>query len=1048
LDANGTTFVVCPLLLFLLASRKTMTTETTVPTSGTSSSTSSYYEQLGAPVLLYRNRECYTVQDDDAALLNASSSSFYHQKKEIGFEKDDTKTIFPETMTAADLFYDNQAKLMRCTARWYYPMDYHIVRSGDFPLGRELYPEWRKVRKQPQNRNERRRMTRNRNNHLPESVNPSADENENDDDENYDEEENQDSRNEDDDENDSDDPDHVDQNNWQEPLPRTRGRNGIHITQRVKAQKRAFRNKAFADLQTQRLQLEARAHMLLTNHPNDNNDDHNNALRTRHQARIRWRDLTQLDANYVPAIPLRIHNTEGKTGFVYGITNFLCQQTQQYDRQRMDRSDPAYLAPFSLPVLQEITRQDIIARGVPMYAKQNIRRHIPGIKHDDPNAPNTFGNCLCSFPCECGVCRSSSNPVMCVLHPVGALQDRVRLSFLQFPNTRDITEYELPRKGIPEEINVGDRVRQIQPCGRDPLRFVARTSIHWTVFSVRFVQADDDDDGDDNDVPGGGDACWGAIELRKLHRIDHRTLWKGRPSFRPLDVTCHPNYGVGVLTDPRVAVLYESQTKERNILHHVQIGAGSVSVQKVRVANLQEISQIEFSSHHPMVLWAAARSYVRPALTHGYQPNKKPRIGNGHSLFSVDLRQRDDSMATFQWSPSAEEFVPENIHSISGIFTDWSRDHSLFVASISAFKTWEIDTRMPCQSIQCWSLPHFCDDLGPTFPSTGFYGGGTLFSMPVQTIRNETQSSKHLPIFCVGKSTGVHSIHALQRPVVASSLFTKPVEMAMGPDPSPNCSVVKCGAFALPDVSDKIFTCGLTSFSVPSKHCLHETDLSNMKCEDNELVVTISLTSKGDMYAHSLLESCSTRRRSKAFPGFPVGTSIIPATVTPSTKRSSWNVLKFVFSNQLPVPSQSISRSTNRPSGSLDTIDLSKFAKQSSVKRRRSPVSGNEDVDEICDDEDECNFKEEISRPPKLPVVVSRPSVHSTIKLTLSPRITKNTAEGHSTTIEHFMPINSTISQNAHEIWRSDLTPDVLKKAEEDDEFSANNDKHLKIASV
>jgi hypothetical protein len=46
------------------------------------------------------------------------------------------------------------------------------------------------------------------------------------------------------------------------------------------------------------------------------------------------------------------------------------------------------------------------------------------------------------------------------------------------------------------------------------------------------------------------------------------------------------------------------------------------------------------------------------------------------------------------------------------------------------------------------------------------------------------------------------------------------------------------------------------------------------------------------------------------------------------------------------------------------------------------------------------------------------------------------------------MPINSTISQNAHEIWRSDLTPDVLKKAEEDDEFSANNDKHLKIASV
>jgi hypothetical protein len=1013
---------------------------TTTDSGTTTTTTSPYYEQLGAPVLLYRNRECYTLQDDDAALLNASFSSSSSYSDDV-------------TTAAADLFYDNQAKLARCTARWYYPIDYHIVRSAikdhrRHPLGKELYPQWkgtnkkqRKVHPKPPNPEENKQKDpQNRNHHIPKRVYDDDD----DENENYEEENDDDSN----DSNDEDDPEQVDHNSdRKEPWPKTRGRNGTHITQRAKAQKRVFRNQAFANLQIQPLQMEARAHMvLLASPPPDHPDD---GRQTRVRARIRWRDLTQLDANYIPAIPLRINKKDHS--FIYGITNFLCQQTQQYDRQRMDRSDPAYLAPFSLSAVREMTRQDIMARGVPMYGKQNIRRDVPGILHDDPNAPTTFGNCLCSFPCECGICRSSSNPVMCVLHPVGALQDRVRLSFLRFPNTRDITEYKLPRKGIPEEINVGDRLRQIQPCGRDPLRFVARTSIHWTVFSVRFVQADNDDDDDDDDKADRGETCWGAIELRKLHRIDQRTLWKERPSFRPLDVTSHPNYGVGVLTNPRVVVLYESQTKERNTLHHVQIGAEAISVQKYRVANLQEISQIEFSSHHPMVLWAAARSYVRPALTHGYLPNKKPRIGHGNSLFSVDLRQRNDTMATFQWSPSAEEYVPECIYSISGIFTDWSRDHSLLVASISAFKTWEIDTRMPCQSIHCWSLPHFCDDLGPTLPSTGFYGGGTLFSMPLQTVRNETQSTKQLPIFSVGKSAGVYSIHALQRPSRAPSLFTKPVEIAMGPDPSQNCSVVKCGAFALPDVSDRIFTCGLTSFSMPSYNCLYDDDIENMECVDNDLLFTISLTSKGDIYAHSLLESYSNKRRSKAFPGFPVGTSMIPATVTLSTKRSSWNALKYVFSNQLPIPSQSISRSTSRPAGALDTIDLSNFPTQSNVSRRRSPVSASKDIDVICYVEDECIFKEEIHGTPKQPIVVSKPRVQSMTKLTLPAHLTDNTAKVDSTTIERFMPLNSANTRKApDEIWRSDLTPEVLKTAEEDDDDdpSTNNEKDFEMASV
>lgn len=676
--------------------------------------------------------------------------------------------------------------------------------------------------------------------------------------------------------------------------------------------RKAFKDKAYSAKQIFGLQLKARAHMILSGL--DGNDKN-----VRHQARQKLQAYAQLDANYVPGkVKIKYSQLRGVAQRtrreVPGLTSTARQQTELYDRERTNRADPAYLAPFYLSIVQETCAADVRTRVIPNSSSKMFRAEVPAIPRDDPNAPNLFGNCLLAFPCECQVCQSEVNrlecPVLCLLHPVGPLQDRVRLSFVELPRGRRVAAHDEPRLGIPEELDVGDRVRQLEQAGSDPLVFLARTDLHCTVFSVLFVAPR-------RETPLGENECWGTADLKQLHRIDCRTMWRSMPSYRPIDVACHPRYGVGDFAPSKVAVTYESNHGERNAVHHLQIGSESITGETHVIANLRDITEIDFSSHHPMVLWASARSYVRPALTLSYM-HKRPRIGHGTSLYSVDLRSGD--AATFQWSPSAEEFVPEGVHSISGIYTDWSQDHCLWASSISVGKTWEIDTRMPFRAVNSWSLPHTCDQFGSQLPPTGLYGAGVLFSRPRclfeprETVNYMHDSSS--PILSVGTTPGAFGFHVYNRPASGPRFQTHSIELTSGPGLSKlgKPLFATSSTFHLPDVSDSVFACGLASFRTPLKNFCDPSLLSSQGYADDELreaLYSISLTNKGDIYTHLLVESRSSGTESRRSDGLPLGCSAIPAPQSASPSAKPWNVLSINLSNNFPIPSRSVS--TVRP---------------------------------------------------------------------------------------------------------------------------------------
>lgn len=175
-------------------------------------------------------------------------------------------------------------------------------------------------------------------------------------------------------------------------------------------------------------------------------------------------------------------------------------------------------------------------------------------------------------------------------------------------------------------------------------------------------------------------------------------------------------------------------------------------------------------------------------------------------------------------------------------------------------------------------------------------------------------------------------MHLYQRPRFGPRFQTKSIECISSPSLSGlgAVSVATSSTFALPDVSDRVFTCGLAAFRRPVSTYLEATDPNQLGYQDTELrsvLCAVSLTSKGDIYAHSMLESQASHKQSRNFDGLPVGCSILPIPGgekedTSCDSRGSWNTLRISLSNDFPVPSQSVVPSFNRPTHG-NGIDLS-----------------------------------------------------------------------------------------------------------------------------
>jgi hypothetical protein len=786
------------------------------------------YELLGAPSLLYR--------------------------------QESTAFAEPPQQNDASSFQEYLQARRRAQARWYYPIDHHVLKPILPKLSNEML---RKMRKEMS-------VHRQVAGHPVEEA--------------------------------EDDDDGVVGEKEGEAGNRTdEGDNtGVSKDETTELKIETFFSRNYLQQQSLPLMQQARAHMLL---PLAGEENLENAEEIRNTVHSVVRGYQIYDASYVPATVLKKRPQKK-------LVTKRVVYAHRYSRERQDLGDPAYLAPFDTTSLHETMADDkaFLASQEEFRGGSTRRRRTPTFFTTDPNSPTMYGNCLVSFTCPCPVCKGNPKHSWCLLHPTGELLDRVRLSYLHLPHAGGPTaSLEHSKRALKRftamsldvcELDVDDSVRQLTQCG--PTTFAARTTMHVVIFRVTMEAPKKE--GENTAT------CWGTARLHEIHRIDARSISRDGPSYRPRDVSAHPKY-FNSWTDPKIAILYESDRGARNVIRHVLAGQTLRSTEHV-ITNLQDIFEVDFSSHHPMVLWAAGRSYVRPVLVADHLSNnsKQFRSGHGSSLFSVDLRC---NQATFQWSPSAEELVMEGIHSVSGIMTDWVKENRVWVSSVSAGKTWEIDARMPCRAINSWSLPGSCDDCVTNLPATGLHGAGTLLAQP-SICPATCNSLTPRPILSVGKSPETFGMHVYQRPDIRPRFQTQSVECASCPGLAVlgKMSVATSSIYALPDVSDDVFTCGLAPFRTPESSFFAPGVLADLGYSEKGggVICAITMTNKGALYTHSLLESTAGHTRSKLYEGLPLGSS---ALAVPEGAKEPPNGLdglglRISLQNDFPVPSRAI----------------------------------------------------------------------------------------------------------------------------------------------
>jgi hypothetical protein len=500
-------------------------------------------------------------------------------------------------------------------------------------------------------------------------------------------------------------------------------------------------------------------------------------------------------------------------------TNEIHDTVKDLIRER-EHASPEYLAPFcSAALAWGLSEEKVPEKG------KVLKVVGPPSDQATPNlhyGPVEHGNCLVSFWCPC--CQSTP----CLVHPTGEMLSKVCVSNIQLPvedKTRNPCRCNPQKTG---EFDVGERILQIAECspmgeGEKSGYFVVRSSSYTTLICVKLR----------------GKYC--KFDIALVKRIDLRSMTNQPENFRPIHVAAHPRYG-NSFANPLLAIVSQNSTVA-NVVH-----CGVEDVARHAIHNLQKVELAEFSASNPMVLHAAATSYIRPAMAK-HVMHRRPMLGHGSSLYTIDLRS---NKATFQWSPSAEDFVTEGFHSVSGIIADWDNAHKLFVSSTSAGKLWELDSRMPYKVVNSWGLPGLCHNMGINMSSGDLHGEGTLLHLP--RYQDYSDDDVIRPIYSVDKSLGTFGFSMYQQPLTRPLLGTDSLEIVSGVMEGTARSAV----FPLPDISRSVFTCGITSIRSKISSFLKSEQCSELGYSQYPEIAqsVVTMTSNGDLYCHTLLE-CS-----------------------------------------------------------------------------------------------------------------------------------------------------------------------------------------------
>lgn len=536
--------------------------------------------------------------------------------------------------------------------------------------------------------------------------------------------------------------------------------------------------------------------------------------------------------------------------------------------------------------------------------------------------PTGYGNCLLAIHCRCQYCNGRS-PTSFIVYPVGGDLSSLAISKLSLPRSSPCRGGQQRR-----EVDIGGRVLQISLCGAartmdssNSFCIVARTSQYCSVIYVKSTMK----------ASVVKDECPIEYHMREETRIDLRTPSASlHPSYLPVSLSCDPKSTDSCFTSPTFAIISRDCAGKSTTIHRVVLRREPVVKGHSLSSSISDISLIEFCSDDRMAVWAAARSRVMPKLSTGFS-NGGTMTGYGHSLFRINLR--DDS-SSLVWSPSHAEFITEGLHSINGIMSDTTNEHVVWVSSSSACKVWALDVRHKlAKVVVSWSLPLLSDDFGSQLSLTGIYGAGVLMSQPISTSSSSDRkrdayiqnSQPSPPMFSLKKDPNSNALCMYQFPCARPRLGTQPLESSgfqYIPKTYDASSIARSTIFPLPDAAGSIFNVGLAAFHYSSKTCLSKKQFGHLcyQTKPVNVIYVITMTSIGDLYCHSLLETNGAEETlARQYHGLPVGTKAIPVPGDVEVKTSNTGNLSVSLSNEFPIPSNAFTPYIVREAGDCCT---------------------------------------------------------------------------------------------------------------------------------
>ena len=448
------------------------------------------------------------------------------------------------------------------------------------------------------------------------------------------------------------------------------------------------------------------------------------------------------------------------------------------------------------------------------------------------------------------------------------------------------------------QLDVGATVMQIQGCFNvnepqsipDKVPFVVRTAKDCSVILCSAVDNHDDDNGNGNDDGNGNSSCTRKYNLQNIAKLNFCDDYGN--FLEPIHMAAkQQNSTLQGGTVPTFATVCKSRTDMvmgdvgPNVIHYTTCGGNGsgngIDTVRYKIHNLASISQIHFSTMNPNVLWSAARSNLKHELYQGKRFQKRPTIGYGHSLHSIDLRS---SKASFVWSPSDDDFVCTGIHSVTGILVEDENPHSIFASTFSSSegKMYHIDARMPARSLYSWTLAGLCDDERIMHSPSGIYGSGMLLAKPIRTYSHAHAPSGlgfglDLPILGAKKEPQAFGFHIFQKPSKLGNFQTRNLEKMANTGLDPFGAFATSSFHALPNVSERVFTTGIAAFYSPISSLVKEPQRLGYETVPKLALCVISANSRGDLYSYSMA-ACPGGQSglSQAVNGGPLGACAVP----------------------------------------------------------------------------------------------------------------------------------------------------------------------------